>query len=84
MWRYNNGRAKFLEMCRKVAVLPEGVGGMKDTPLELHLKYKGMTFYPVGYKLTFTKDGKPSHTAILHDLKANSILECDLLKVERV
>ena len=74
-------RAKFLEMCRRVAVLPDGICGVKNTPPELHLKYNGMPFYPIGYKLTFTKDGKPSHTAILHDLKANSIYECDLLKV---
>lgn len=74
-------RAVFLEMCRKVAVLPKGVGGVKDTPPELRLKYNGVTFYPIGYKLTFTKEGKPSHTAILHDLKTNSILECNLLKV---
>ena len=74
-------RSKFLEMCRKVAVLPDGIGGVKKVPPELHLKYKDMTFYPVGYKLTFTKDGKPLHTAILHDLKVNSIIECDLLKV---
>lgn len=74
-------RAKFLEMCRSVAVLPNGIGSVKKVPPELRLKYKDMTFYPVGYKLTFTADGKPSHTAILHDLKANSILECDLLKV---
>ena len=74
-------RAKFLEMCKEVAVLPEGVGGMKKVPSKLHLKYNGMTFYPIGYKLTFTKDGKPSHTAILHDLKTHSILECNLLKV---
>ena len=74
-------RSKFLEMCRKVAVLPDGIGGVKKVPPELHLKYKDMTFYPVGYKLTFTKDGKPLHTAILHDLKVNSLIECDLLKV---
>lgn len=74
-------REKFLDMCKKVAVLPEGIGGVKKVPKELHLKYKGMTFYPIGYKLAFTKDGKPSHTAILHDLKTHSILECDLLKV---
>ena len=77
-------RAKFLDMCKSVAVLPDGIGGVKNTPPELHLKHKGMTFYPVGYKLTFTSDGKPSHTAILHDLKVNSIFECDLLKIERV
>ena len=76
-------RAEFLNMCKRVAMLPKGIGEVKKTPPELHLKYKDMTFYPVGYKLTFTSDGKPSHTAILHDLKANSILECDLLKVEK-
>ena len=75
-------RANFLEMCKRVAALPSGVCGIKDTPPELHLKYRGITFYPVGYKLTFTDDGKPSHTAILHDLKANSILECNLLEVK--
>ena len=75
-------RAKFLDMCKRVAELPDGIGNVKKVPPELHLKYKDMTFYPIGYKLTFTKEGKPSHTAILHDLKAHSILECDLLKVE--
>lgn len=74
-------RVKFLDMCKRVAVLPDGIGGVKNTPPELHLKYNGMDFYPVGYKLSFAKDGKPTHTAILHDLKANSILECDLLKI---
>lgn len=77
-------RAEFLEKCKRVAVLRDGVCGVKKTPPELHLKFDGMTFYPIGYKLTFTKNGKPSHTAILHDIKANSILECDLLKVERM
>ena len=77
-------RTEFLEMCKSVAVLPDGIGGVKNIPPELHLNYNGITFYPIGYKLSFTKDGKPSHTAILHDLKANSILECDLLKVEKV
>lgn len=74
-------REKFIEMCKRVAMLPSGICGIKDTPPELHLKYRGMTFYPVGCKLTFTKDGNPSYTAILHDLKANSILECNLLDV---
>lgn len=75
-------RAKFLDMCKRVAVLPAGIGGVKKVPPELHLKYKDMTFYPVGYKLGFAKDGTPTHTAILHDLNTNSILECNLLKVK--
>lgn len=77
-------RVEFFEMCRDVAVLPNGVAGVKKTPPKLHVKFNGMTFYPVGYKLTYTKQGKPHHTAILHDLKAKSIHECDLLKVERM
>ena len=74
-------RKEFLEMCRSVAVLPSGPGGIKNTPPSLWVKFNDMTFYPVGYKLTYTKDGNPSHTAILHDLNANSIIECDLSKV---
>lgn len=74
-------RAVFLEMCKKVAMLHNGVAGVKKPPIELQLKHKGMTFYPIGYKLTFDKDGKPMHIAILHDLKVNSIIECDLLKI---
>ena len=77
-------RAEFLNMCKSVSVLPNGVGGVKNTPPKLWVKYKGMTFYPVAYKLTFSKTGNPLHIAILHDLKANSILECNLLKVERM
>ena len=77
-------RAKFLDMCKRVAVLPDGIGGVKKVPPELHLKYNGITFYPVGYKLGFSKDGTPTHAAILHDLNTNSILECDLLKVKEV
>lgn len=76
-------RKEFLEMCRDVAVLPNGSGGIKDTPPSLWLKCQDIAFYPVGYKLTYTKEGKPLHTAILHDLKANSIVECDLSKVSK-
>ncbi len=75
-------RAEFLEMCKAVSVLPSGVCGIKNAPPELRVKFSDMTFYPIGYKLSFVK-GKPHHTAILHDLKANSVLECNLLKVER-
>lgn len=77
-------RTEFLEMCRDVALIPDGVAGIKKTPPKLHLKFNGMTFYPVGYKLTYTNQGKAVHTAILHDLKAKSVHECDLLKVERM
>lgn len=76
-------RKEFLEMCRSVAVLPRGAGCTKNTPPSLWVKCQDIAFYPVGYKLTYTNDGKPSHTAILHDLKAHSIVECDLSKVSK-
>ena len=77
-------RTEFLEMCRKVAMLPSGVCDIRDTPPSLRVKYRNMTFYPIGYTLTFDHQGKAKHTAILHDLKAHSTLECELSKVERV
>lgn len=76
-------RAEFLEMCRSVAVLPKGINNTKDTPPELWVKFRDFTFYPVGYRLTFNQEGKPQHIAVLHDLKANSIFECDLLKISK-
>lgn len=76
-------RKEFLEMCRSVAVLPSHPGGIKNTPPSLWVKCQEIAFYPVGYKLTYTNEGNPSHTAILHDLKANSIIECDLSKVSK-
>lgn len=75
-------RAKFLDLCKRVAVLPSGVCGIKTIPPKMCVKFNGVAFYPIGYKLAFDKSGKPTHTAILHDLRANSIIECDLLKVE--
>ena len=77
-------KAEFLEICQRVSLLPKREYGIKDAPPELCVKHEGITFYPVGYKLTFDETGKPLHTAILHDLKVNSFLECELSKIERV
>lgn len=77
-------KTEYLEMCQKVAVLPKREYGIKIVPLDLCVKYEGITFYPVGYKLSFDESGKPLHTAILHDMKVNSFLECELSKIERV
>lgn len=77
-------KTEFLEICQRVAVLPKREYGIKSVPLDLCVKCEGVTFYPIGYKLTFDEGGKPLHSAILHDLKANSFLECDLSKVERM
>lgn len=74
-------RAEFLKMCQKVSTYPSGVCGIiENIPENMLVEYATSGFYPEGYKLTF-KEGKPQHTAILHSLKTNSIIECDLQKV---
>lgn len=77
-------RLEFLEMCKMVSLLPSKLLGIKDAPEELRVIYDGMAFYPVAYKLSFDNKGKTVHTAILHDLKANSVIQCDLLQVKRM
>ena len=76
-------RTEYLELCQKVSVLPERICGIKDkVPVELLVIYKGITYYPEKYTLSFDK-GQPIHTAILHDLYANAITEAKLERVKR-
>lgn len=71
----------FLQMCQKVSVLKNGICSIKENvPDELKVIYNGIAYYPVSYELSFD-NGKPTHKAILHDLKANSIMNADLKKV---
>jgi hypothetical protein len=72
-------RADYLKLCQRVAVLP------KTAPPDLCVKYNEIAYLPVGYKLTFDKEGNAIHTAILRDLnQSNSIINCDLSKIERM
>lgn len=74
-------RAEYLKMCQKVSTYSRGVCDIvENIPENMFIEYATSVFYPVGYKLTF-KDGKPQHTAILHSLKANAVIECDLEKI---
>ena len=76
-------RTEYLELCQKVSVLKNGICGIKENvPDELKVIYNGISYYPVSYELSFD-NGKPTHTAVLHDLKANSITNADLGKVEK-
>ena len=62
-------------------MLKNGISGIKENvPDELKVVYNGIAYYPVSYELSFD-NGKPTHTAILHDLQANSITRCDLERV---
>ena len=74
-------RKLYLELSQKVSVLKSGICGIKENvPDELMVVYNGIKYYPVSYELSFD-NGKPTHTAILHDLKANSIMNVDLERV---
>ena len=74
-------RTEYLELCQKVSVLKNGICGIKENvPDELKVIYNGITYYPVSYELSFD-NGKPTHTAIVHDLNANAITHA---KLERV
>ena len=76
-------RNLYLKMCQKVAVLPTGVGGIKqEVPEELCVYYKQIKYYPCGYMMMFDEtDGNAIHVAILHDMNINSICHVDLDKV---
>lgn len=76
-------RTTFLQMCQRVSILKSGICGIKENvPDELKVIYNGIAYYPVSYELSFD-NGKPTHTAILHDLKANSITSADLERVTK-
>ena len=77
-------RKLYLELSQKVSVLKNGICGIKENvPDELMVVYNGIKYYPVAYELSFDDKGNVRHTAILHDLKANSIINADLRKVKK-
>lgn len=76
-------RREYLEMCQRVSVLPSGVFGIKQSvPDDLKVIHNGIEYYPISYKLSFD-NGRPTHTAILHDLKSNSIMNANLETVTK-
>ena len=76
-------RTEFLEICQKVSVLKDGICKIKqNVPDEFKVVYNDIVYYPIAYELSFN-NGQPTHTAILHDLQANSITKCDLERVEK-
>ncbi len=80
----NMNRTDYLELCRKVSVLQNGICGVKkDVPAELQVELDGIAYYPQSYELAF-QNGNVLHFAILHDLNTNSITKCRLDKVGRV
>lgn len=77
-------RNEYLNLCRSCSVLPEGLHGIKlNVPDDCIVCFYDTKYYPQEYILGFDKVGNPTHTAILHDLKANSVIRCPLSKVEK-
>lgn len=77
-------RKLYIELCQKVSVLKNGICGIKENvPNELKVIHDGIKYYPVAYELSFDDKGNVRHTAILHDLKANSITHADLKGVAK-
>lgn len=66
-------RAEYLNRCQRWAV-------NKDR--SCLVSYKGETYSPCAYILSFKENGQPEHTAIMKDLKANAIYYGALSKVE--
>ena len=64
-------RKRYLELCQKYAVGED-----------IRVLYKDSEYYPYRYELGFDNNGKSIHTAILKDLKANSLLCCSLEEVK--
>lgn len=65
-------RKRYLELCQRNAVQPKSVVVLFD----------GIGYYPIDYRLGFDGDGKSVHKAVLHDTKANSIMNCLLDEVK--
>ena len=64
-------RKEFLLICQKNAISGEEL-----------VTYGGVKYHPISYAIRFDKLGKAKHTAVLHSVKADSILDVSLEDVE--
>ena len=66
-------RKRYLELCQKYAVSGD-----------IRVKYKDTEYHPYRYELGFDGSGKSIHTAILKDIKANSVVYAALENIKEV
>lgn len=64
-------RKEFLLICQKNAIIGDEL-----------VTYDGVKYRPISYAIRFDKLGKAKHTAVLHSVKADSILNVNLEDVE--
>lgn len=70
-------RKEYLDLCRECAMTPNG------SEMKRKVVSDGAIYYPYRYMLSFDRKGRAVYTAILHDLKANSLTDCLLEQVEK-
>ena len=73
-------RKEYFKLCMIVSQIPEGINNYRMVPAEYLVVYNGITYWPQGFEIRFTKEG-PYDVAILHDLRANSVTRAELQKV---
>ena len=66
-------RKRYLELCQKYAV-----GG------NIRVKHKDTLYHPYRYELGFDDKGKTIHTAILKDIKENSVVYAAFENIKEV
>lgn len=76
-------RNEFLYLAQECSTLPEFCGTKQNVPDKLKVIYQNVQYYPVAYTISFDKQGNTQHIATLHDLKVNSIIECNLERVNK-
>ena len=74
-------RTKFLELTRRVSMKSAMYRHPEFSDSEM-VAYSGAKYLPIAYKLSFMGDGSVRHTAVLRDIKADSVIEARLDKVE--
>lgn len=71
-------RNDYLKLCQKVSMY---TSKSMQIPSNLLVKHDNIAYLPYGYEMTFDK-GKTRNTAILRDLRANSVIYADLERIE--
>ena len=74
-------RTEYLNLCKRVSILLPSIPTLLSSlPTDCIVEYDGIAYYPQAYELSFD-EGETKHIAVLHDLKANSVMRCPLDKV---
>ena len=77
-------RTEFFRIAQKVAVYTNRCRNLSKPLLEdCIVVLDGIKYYPQYVQVGYDEYGKVENVAILHDLKANAIIECNLERVEK-